>query len=124
MEAKVAADLPEVLCPRLAPLAIPRQLARRDVELPRHVGDDRFGDGAQVIRAEAKESKRAELEGEPQALGGRGGRGELPGGGGGGGEVSVEVAGDNRGGEPVEPLAFHVAEEPDRHGGLLRGRSP
>ena len=52
-EAKVAPDLPEVLRPRLPPLAIPHHLGRGDVELPRHVGDDRLGDGAQVVGAES-----------------------------------------------------------------------
>ena len=74
-EAEVLADLPEVLGPRLPPAAVPRQLARGDVELPRHEGDDRLGGGAQVVRAEAEEAERTELEGEPQAVGGRGRRG-------------------------------------------------
>ena len=120
-EAEVTADLPEVLRPRLPPPAVPRQLARGDVELPRHEGDDRLGGGAQVVGAEAQEAERAELEGEPQAVGGRGRPGDLPAVRAGEGEVGLDVAGDDLGGEAVEPLAFRVAEEPDGHGGLLRG---
>ena len=120
-EAEVAPDLPEVLRPRLPPLAVPRQLARGNVELPRHEGDDDFGGGADVVGAEAKEAECAELEGEPQAVGGRGRPGELPAVGPREGEVGLDVAGDDLGGESVEPIAFRVAEEPDGHGGLLRG---
>ena len=107
----------------LAPPAIPRQLARGDVELPRHVGGDDLGDGAQVVGAEAQEAERAELQGEPQAVGGRGRARDLGAVGAGEGEVGLDVAGDDLGGEAVEPLAFRVAEEPDGHGDLLRGRS-
>jgi len=92
-EAEVTPDLPEVLRPRLAASAIPRQLARGDVELLRHEGDDRVGGGSQVVRAEAQEAERAELQGEPQAVGGRGRAGDLGVVRAGEGEVGIEVAG-------------------------------
>jgi hypothetical protein len=77
-EAQVMADLPEVFRPRLAPPAVSRQLAWGDVELARHEGGDRVGGGAQVVGAEAQEAELAELEGESQAVGGRGRPGDLP----------------------------------------------
>src|SRR5262249_13836762 len=69
-EAEVAPNLPEMLRPRLSPPAVPRQLARGDVDLPRHEGDDRLGDVTQIVGAEAQEAERAELDGKPQAAGG------------------------------------------------------
>jgi hypothetical protein len=51
----VAPNQPEVLRSRLPPPAVPRQLSRGNIELPRHEGDDRLGCGAQVIGAEAQE---------------------------------------------------------------------
>ncbi len=121
VEAEVTPDLPEVFRPRLAASAIPPQIARSDVELLRHERDDRLGDGAQVVRAEAQEAERAELEGEPETVGGRSGAWDLSMVRTGQGEVGLDVAGDDLGGEVVEPLAFRLGEEPDGHGGLLRG---
>jgi hypothetical protein len=60
-EAEVTPDQPEVLRPCLTPSAITRQLARGDVNLLRHEGDDRLGGSAQVVGAEAQEAERAEL---------------------------------------------------------------
>ena len=99
------------------------KLAHGDVELSRHEGDDLLGGGAQVVGAEAEEAERAELEGEPQAVGRRGCGGNLPAVGAREGEVGLDVAGEDLGGEAVEPLALRVAEEADGHGGLLRGTS-
>jgi hypothetical protein len=86
-----------------------------------HEDDDRLGGGAPVIGAEAQEAERAELDGEPQAVGGRACSGDLPAIRTGVSEVGLDVAGDYLRGKAVEPLAFRVAEEPDGHGGLLRG---
>ncbi len=122
-EAEVTADQPEVLRPRLPPAAVARQLARGVVELPRDEGDDRLGGAAQVVGAEAEETERTELEGEAQAVGRRGRRGDLSAVHAGEGEVDLDVAGEDLRGEAVEPRAFRVAEEPDGHGDLLRGRS-
>ncbi|MFO0951182.1 MAG: hypothetical protein U0835_08525 [Isosphaeraceae bacterium] len=122
-EAEVAADQPEVLRPGLPPPAVPRQLTGGDVELPRDEGDDRLGSGAQVVRAEAEEAERAELEGETQAVGRRGRPRDLPAVGAGEGEVCLDVAGEDLGGETVEPRAFRVAEEADGNGVLLRSTS-
>jgi hypothetical protein len=69
----------------------------------------------------AQEAERAELEGEPQAVGGRACLGDLPAIRAGESEVGLDVAGDDLRGKAVEPLAFRVAEEPDGHGRLLPG---
>ena len=124
-EAEVTPDQSEVLCPRLAPPAVPLQLVRGDVELPR------------PRRRRPPRGRCSGRRGRSPGSGARRVGGRTPGGwrprsvrgiwaavGAGEGEVGVEVAGDDLGWEAVEPLAFRVAEEPDGHGGLLRGRPP
>jgi hypothetical protein len=109
---------------RLAPSPVPSQFVGCDVELLRQEGDDCLGNGAQIVGAEAREAVRAELQGEPRAVGGRGRARDLGAVRAGQGEVGLDVAGSDLGWKAVEPLAFRVAEEPDGHGGLLRGAPP
>ena len=96
-EAEVTADQPEVLRPRLSPSAVPPQFTRGEVKLPRHEGDDRLGGCGQVVGAEAEETKRTELESEPQAVGRRGRPRDLPAVCAGEGEVGLDVGGDDPG---------------------------
>jgi hypothetical protein len=82
---------------------------------------------ATVVRLSGQKPRRrlgAELNGKPQAAGGHGRLGNMPAVGTGEGEVDFGVAGDNLGGEAVEPLALRVAEEPGGHGGLPKDTCP